>query len=123
MQSLGSIIGMETYETLLVNSIVDFSSWCTSIVARMSNGTIVHARNLDFDFPQIMVKLVYTALIKKDNVIVAEAPAIAGYIGFYTGLRYDTFTVSYNVRILRKNVSDILENIEREFEAGVVPTA
>ncbi len=123
MQSLGSIIGMETYETLLVNSIVDFSSWCTSIVARMSNGTIVHARNLDFDFPQIMVKLVYTALIKKDNVIVAEAPAIAGYIGFYTGLRYETFTVSYNVRILRKNVSDILENIEREFEAGVVPTA
>ena len=70
-----------------------------------------------------MVKLVYKALIKKDNVIVAEAPAIAGYIGFYTGLRYDTFTVSYNVRILRHNVSDILENIEREFEAGVTPTA
>ena len=51
MQSLASIIGMETYETLLVNSIVDFSSWCTSIVAQMTNGTIVHARNLDFDYP------------------------------------------------------------------------
>lgn len=103
MQSLASIIGMETHETLLVNSIVDFSSWCTSVVARMENGTVVHARNLDFDYPSMMVKLVYKALIKKGGRIVAEAAAIAGYIGFYTGHRYETFTVSYNVRILRTN--------------------
>lgn len=122
MRSLASIIGMQTHETLLVNSIVDFSSWCTSIVARMENGTVIHARNLDFDFPSLMTKLVYRALIKKGGRIVAEAPAIAGYVGFYTGLRYDTFTVSYNVRIQRKNVSDIMENIDREFEEGVMPT-
>ena len=89
----------------------------------MENGQILHSRNLDFDFPSIMVNLVFKALIKKDGVIVAEAAAIAGFIGFYTGLRYDTFTVSYNVRMLRKNSSDILENIEREFEVGVTPTA
>ena len=70
-----------------------------------------------------MVNLVSKALIKSKGKIVGEAPAIAGYIGFYTGLRYDTFTVSYNVRMLRKNSSDILENIEREFEVGVTPTA
>jgi hypothetical protein len=123
MESLAKIIGMETWQTLLVNSIVDFSSFCTSVIARMENGTVLHARNLDFDFPDRMVKLVYKALIKKGGVIVAEAPAIAGYIGFYTGLKYNTFTVSYNVRLLRTNMSDILENIDREFEAGVTPTA
>lgn len=114
---------MKTWETLLVNSIVDFSSFCTSILARMENGQILHSRNLDFDFPSIMVNLVFKALIKKDGVIVAEAAAIAGFIGFYTGLRYDTFTVSYNVRILRFSSNDILENINREFDPAVIPTA
>lgn len=101
MQALANIVGLETHETLLVNSIVDFSSWCTSIVARMPNGTVIHARNLDFDFPSLMEQVVYRALIKKGGVIVAEAAATAGFIGFYTGLRYDTFSVSYNVRMLR----------------------
>lgn len=123
MEALANITGLELYQTLLVNSIVDFSAWCTSIVARMENGTIIHARNLDFDFPSIMEKMVYRALIKKDGKIVGEAAAIAGYIGFYTGLRYDTFTVSYNVRIIRNNQSDIMENIDRELQAGTLPTA
>lgn len=123
MESLAKIIGMKTHETLLVNSIVDFSSWCTSIVARMENGTIIHARNLDFDFPNIMTGLVYRAMIKKNGKIVGEAAAIAGYIGFYTGLRYDTFSVSYNVRLLRHNQSDIMDNIDRELQQGIIPTA
>jgi len=38
---------------LLVNSIVDFSSFCTSIVA-MNGDKVVHVRNLDFDFPPEM---------------------------------------------------------------------
>lgn len=100
---------------------VDFSSFCTSIVARMKNGTIIHARNLDFDFPAILNKLVYVALYKVGNEIVAEAPSIAGYIGAYTGLRYDSFTVSYNVRFIR-NMSNIEINIHKELE-GVTPTA
>jgi len=42
-------------EALLVNSIVDFSSFCTSIVAITSdNKEIIHVRNLDFDFPSDM---------------------------------------------------------------------
>lgn len=64
MESLAKVIGLETYQTIFVNSVVDFSSFCTSIVARMQNGTIIHARNLDFDFPTILNKLVYVALYK-----------------------------------------------------------
>jgi len=107
----------------MVNSIVDFSSFCTSIVARMENGTIIHARNLDFDFPDMMQHLVYKAYIKKNGIIVGEAPGIAGYIGFYTGIKYGTFTVSYNVRMIRTSMTDINMNIEREFWKGYVPTA
>jgi hypothetical protein len=89
----------------------------------MNNGTIIHARNLDFDFPDMMQHLVYKAYIKKNGIIVGEAPAIAGYIGFYTGIKYGTFTVSYNVRMIRTSMSDINMNIEREFWKGYVPSA
>ncbi len=65
MESLAKIIDRPVWQTLMVNSIVDFSSFCTSIVARMENGTIIHGRNLDFDFPTIMENLVYKAYIKK----------------------------------------------------------
>lgn len=37
-------------KALLVNSIVDFSSFCTSIVV-INNTDLVHVRNLDFDYP------------------------------------------------------------------------
>lgn len=87
---------------MLVNSIVDFSSFCTSIVVRTENNTILHARNLDFDFPDIMKKLVYIAVYIKDGKIIAKAPSIAGYIGAYTGLKEGMFTISYNVRINRE---------------------
>lgn len=70
-----------------------------------------------------METLVYKAYIKKDGEILGEAPAIAGYIGFYTGIHYNNFTVSYNVRMLRTNMSDIIANIDREFKKGYVPTA
>lgn len=87
----------------------------------MENGTVIHGRNLDFDFPSVLNQLVYLALYKVDGVIVAEAPSIAGYIGAYTGLRYDSFTVSYNVRFIR-NMSNIEININDEFQ-GIIPTA
>lgn len=71
MESLARIVGIETYEALLVNSIVDFSSFCTSIVARDKDNMIIHARNLDFDFPSKMSKLVYNAVYKKNGVTLA----------------------------------------------------
>ena len=110
MESLAKILDLETYQTIFVNSIVDFSSFCTSIVARMQNGTLIHARNLDFDFPVLLHRLVYIAYYKVNGTIIAEAPSIAGYIGAYTGLRYDTFTVTYNVRFIR-NMSNIEKNL------------
>lgn len=53
-----------------------------------------------------MTKLVYKAVYIKNGTIVAEAPSIAGYLGAYTGLKKDVFTVSYNVRMIH-NISNI----------------
>lgn len=124
MSSLSNITGLPLWQTLLVNSIVDITSFCTSIVARMSDGTIIHGRNLDFDFPSLLQPLTYRAYLKTGGRVVGEAICHAGYVGLYTALRYDAFTITYNVRMLdHKNTSEIIANIEREWEEGTIPAA
>mmetsp|Transcript_1631 Transcript_1631/g.1565 ORF Transcript_1631/g.1565 Transcript_1631/m.1565 type:complete len:109 (-) Transcript_1631:398-724(-) len=78
----------------------------------MDDGTLIHSRNLDFDYPSVMVKLVYNAKLKSNGVIIGEAPSIAGYLGTYTGLRYDKFTVTYNVRYphIQGGIEENLQN-------------
>lgn len=85
-------------EILLVNSIVDFSSYCTSIVA-MNDTNLVHVRNLDFDFPKDMQRLIYNQrFIDGSGKVIAIAPSIAGYYGVYTAIKPNMFSLSYNVR-------------------------
>lgn len=124
MQSLANITQLPIWQTLLVNAVVDITSFCTSVVGVMTDGSIIHGRNLDFDFPSILQPLVYRSLIQFNGRIIGEGICIAGYIGFYTAIRYDAFSVSYNVRMYpHTNTTEITANILREWEPGVMPTA
>ena len=67
LTAMTKITETELSVALMINSIADIVTFCTSIVARMQNGTIIHARNLDFDPPQLLNKLIYKALYKKNN--------------------------------------------------------
>mmetsp|Transcript_24680 Transcript_24680/g.38394 ORF Transcript_24680/g.38394 Transcript_24680/m.38394 type:complete len:147 (-) Transcript_24680:869-1309(-) len=35
-------------KTVLINCLYELGAWCTSIVAKQGDGTIIHTRNLDF---------------------------------------------------------------------------
>lgn len=91
-------------QVLMVNAIVDFSSFCTSIVA-MNQTTVVHVRNLDFDFQTAMQKLVYHQKFVRGGKLIATAPSIAGFYGVYTALKPDKFSLSYNVRYSQKSLA------------------
>ena len=98
MVALAEITGLSRYQTLAVNSITEFSTYCTSIVARTPTGEITHVRNLDFAATEMMKELVYEAILVKDGREMATSPLIAGYIGSYTGHKPGSWSVSYNVR-------------------------
>ena len=98
MDRLAEVLGLTVEQTVSVNSISEYSTFCTSIVARDPNGLISHVRNLDFDYTTVMKQLVYQAVLRKDGEDRAFAPSIAGYYGAYTGHKPDSFSVSYNVR-------------------------
>lgn len=98
MARLAEILDLPILQTITVNSISEYSTYCTSIVARDINGLISHVRNLDFSYTSVMKELVYEAVLVKDGEERARSPIIAGYYGVYTGHKPDSFSVSYNVR-------------------------
>lgn len=124
MQSLASITGLPVWQTLMVNSLVDFYSYCVSIVGVMADGSIIHGRNHDVDNPALFQPILHRIFIKSGGVIVGEAASHAGFIGFYTAMRYDAYSVTYNTRMYpHTNTSQILENIQREWTPGVQTVA
>lgn len=123
---------------LLVNSIVDFSSFCTSIL-KLSKNEIINVRNLDFDFPPEMQKLVYNQKFVRNGETIAIAPSVAGFYGVYTAVKPGYYSMSYNVRFtapaeesytacsdhafvgLRSRSDDIWSNIEKELDPTFKP--
>ena len=52
LEGIASILEIPTHELLMINYLYELDAYCTSIVGRMSNGTVFLARNLDFYFPE-----------------------------------------------------------------------
>lgn len=123
MDRLAQLLGLTVLQTVTVNSISEYSTYCTSIVARTADGMISHVRNLDFDYTQVMKTLVYTAVLRKNGKNQATSPAIAGYYGSYTGHKPGSFSVSYNVRETVDIPSEemIRSNLENTLNKDYVP--
>lgn len=73
---------------------------CTGIIARCADGTVYHARNLDFAPVPSFKPLVYTAIFTKGGKEVFRSQMVAGYQSLVTGLRAgpDGFSIERNTR-------------------------
>jgi hypothetical protein len=75
---------------------------CTGIIARnQADGTVYHARNLDFAPVPFMTKLVYNGVFTKNGKEVFRSQMIAGYTQVITGLRPDNakgYAIERNTR-------------------------
>lgn len=74
---------------------------CTGIIAMDKNdGTVYHARNLDFSPKDIMQDLAYTGIFKKNGKEVFRSQMIAGYSCIVTGMKMgkNGFTIERNTR-------------------------
>jgi len=60
---------------------------CTGIIATGFDGTVYHARNLDFAPVPFMTKLVYNGVFTKNGTEVFRSQMVAGYVQAITGLR------------------------------------
>lgn len=74
---------------------------CTGIIAKNSaDGTVYHARNLDFSPVPFMTKLVYNGVFTKGGKEIFRSQMVAGYTQVITGARMgpDGYAIERNTR-------------------------
>ena len=98
-------------KALLINSLYELESWCTSVIVRMNNGTIIHSRNLDFDLAKQMQKVTYNARFVHGDKHSFDATMFGGVVGTYTGMKPGAFSVSENQREFNKGEMGLVENL------------
>ncbi len=59
MEGIAEVLGRSTHEVMMLNYLYELDAYCTSIVTRLNNGSIILARNLDFYFPNETRKILY----------------------------------------------------------------
>jgi len=105
MRGVAKALNKTTGEIVILNIFYDFSAWCTSLVAQANDGTIYHARNLDFSFvghgyqfTDDLQNLTVQIEFQKSNKTLFYATTYAGYIGVLTGMRPSKLGISVNER-------------------------
>jgi len=98
-------------KTVLINYLYELGAWCTSIVAKQANGTIVHSRNLDFPQTSQMRAITFNARFKKGGKFLYNSIMFAGNVGIYTGLKPGAFSVSQNTRAPNDHYIGLIENL------------
>lgn len=80
----------------MVNYVYEFTSFCTSLIARQEDGLIMHLRMLDFDFPNDMRNLTYIAQFFRGDEYQYEAVMFGGLAAMQTGFKKGAFSISIN---------------------------
>ena len=83
---------------------------CTSIIARQSDGKVIHGRNLDWNIPAELRNFVMTIHFTKGGEELFTSAVLLGYVGILTGLKPGKFSVSIDERGLGGNVFQNLEH-------------
>jgi hypothetical protein len=91
-------IGVPLWKGMAMNYIYEYGAWCTSIVARQEDGTIIHGRNLDFPLTPFLRNMTYKAEFYDGEHYRYEAMMFAGHMGVFTGFKKGGFSISENER-------------------------
>ena len=73
------------------------SKACTSVVATLSNGQIIHGRNLDYGVPDLN-RITVVLDFQKGGKTVYKGTTFAGYFGLLTAMKPSRYTVSLDER-------------------------
>lgn len=98
-----------------MNYLYELDAYCTSVVARMDNGTLLLARNLDFYFPNETKAILFIAKFYRGERFIFEAPMLAGTTGVFTGLKPNAFAISINERTKKDSTLNQLANLAMLF--------
>jgi hypothetical protein len=99
--SIARAISLPLADIVLVNLVYELRTYCTSLLVRTSNGTILHGRNLDFDLnTDLLRRLTFHGKFFRTSkpTFTYESIHFAGSIGLLTSSRPGYFSLSINQR-------------------------
>ena len=100
---------------VLINTLYEIESWCTSVIIRRDDGIIIHQRNLDFEISDVFTKVVHEARFYKNGKHIFDSIMFAGNLGIYTGYKEGKFSISENQRFPNEHKSGLLLNMILSF--------
>lgn len=98
LDAMANDLGINRHVILMVSYSLEFSSFCTSIIARMADSEILHLRTLDFGFPDDMKYNMYIGEFYNGTEYLFEAVMFGGTNSIGTGIRKGAFSISINQR-------------------------
>lgn len=103
LKGISNTTGIKINDIVLYNIFYEIFSLCTSIITKNSNGDVIHFRNLDFGlFMNNIIPLLHKLTIQvnfiKNNRIIYKAHTFAGYIGIFSGIKPNKFSITINQR-------------------------
>ena len=105
MQGVAKALGIKTSRVVMVNYIFEFVTYCTSILAKQYDGTLLHLRMLDFGPPALLKNLTYVASFRKNGTELFKGVMFAGIPGsLFTAIKDSAFSISINQRMSVGNV-------------------
>ena len=99
--SIARAIDMPLADIVLINLVYELRTYCTSVLVRTPNNTILHGRNLDFDLnTELLRQLTFHGTFVRTSkpAFRYESIHFAGSIGLLTGVRPGFFSLSINQR-------------------------
>lgn len=99
VQGYAEALGFDPNLLLMLNYAFELDkALCTSIVARMPDGKVIHGRNLDFGFADAVRNATFRGEFYRRGKLLFEAIQFGGDVGVYTGSRPGKYYFSLNAR-------------------------
>ncbi|CDW76110.1 UNKNOWN [Stylonychia lemnae] len=111
IQGMAEFAKIDTHLAVMMNYVYEFDSYCTSVIAKLNNGTIVHMRNLDFYFSNDTRNITYIGQYYKNGQHLYDAVMFAGIISPFTGYKDGKFAISLNQRDPSQNYLRLIQNV------------
>jgi hypothetical protein len=95
-EGIAEALGVSTSRLIAVNYILEYISFCTSIIAKEKDGTIMHMRILDFSFPELQKAQTYIGEFYKGGKKIYSAVLFGGTPTFQTAYKEGAFSITNN---------------------------
>jgi N-acylethanolamine-hydrolysing acid amidase len=97
LSALATTVNITFNDAVFLNFMYEWNAYCTSIVVRLTNGTVIHGRNLDYQSSQFLSETAVQIRVFQGNEYLYTSTGFAWYLGVGTGIGRG-FSVSLNQR-------------------------